>query len=116
MSRTLKNYPANWKKVSLTIRRLACGCCEWCHTPCDNLSVHHIGAPRPDGRRVKNGNPGDKHDLRRENLAALCWQCHSQADAPAHAGYAKRRAKRKEKQEKHRALGVGTGLVLYGRS
>ncbi|GCF06867.1 hypothetical protein KDI_04310 [Dictyobacter arantiisoli] len=113
MSFNAKKYPSNWKKVSLIIRRLAHGCCEWCGQPCENLSVHHVGAPRPNGRKWKNGDPCDKHDIRRENLAALCWHCHSQTDAPSHANYAKRTARRKEKRERHRALGVGTGLVPY---
>jgi 5-methylcytosine-specific restriction endonuclease McrA len=108
----LKNYPHNWKKISLTIRRLAHGQCEWCHVPCSNLSVHHIGAPRPNGRGWKKGNCQDKHDVRRENLVALCWPCHSAADAPGRFYAERHRAKKATKRAQHLALGVGTGLVV----
>ena len=55
---------------------------KWCGQPCNTLSVHHIGAPLATGTGWKRGNPCDKHDVRRENLAALCWTCHSTADQP----------------------------------
>jgi hypothetical protein len=77
------------------------------------LSVHHIGVPRPTGCGWKNGNPLDKHDLRRENLAALCWRCHSAADEPLKLKCEAKRAKREMKRAAHQALGVGTGLVVY---
>ncbi len=99
-------YPRNWPKVIRVIRRLAAGRCEWCHVQTDALTVHHIGTPYADGRP---GDPHDKHDLRRENLVALCHHCHFQADLPLFIKW-----KRREKQRKrHAQLGVGTGLVLY---
>jgi 5-methylcytosine-specific restriction endonuclease McrA len=84
-----KNYPSNWKKVSRTIRRIAGNRCEWCQyclgecysdgQPVVRLSVHHQGAAYANGTP---GDPHDKHDLRRENLVALCDRCHFQADLP----------------------------------
>ena len=110
-------YPRNWAKVSLIIRRLAAGRCQWCHTECSTLSVHHIGTRWATGTGWKNGTSCDKHDLRRENLVALCWQCHSAADAPIRekiqAKRAQRQAKREAKRAQHAALGVGSGLILY---
>lgn len=101
-------YPRNWKKVSLLIRRLANGHCEWCGAECSNLSVHHIGVPWADGRP---NSPSNKHDLRRENLVALCWPCHQEADRPAHERWLARKAARYTKREVHRSLGIGTGLI-----
>lgn len=81
-----KGYPHSWPKVSRTIRRIAGYRCEWCQRPFGTvypdgrpviLSVHHIGAAYANGNP---GNPHDKHDLRRENLVALCDVCHQQAD------------------------------------
>jgi hypothetical protein len=99
-------------RASRVIRRLAAGHCERCKRPCTTLSVHHIGAPRPTGRGWKNGDPCDKHDLRRENLAALCWSCHCASDEPIKSKCTGKRAKREAKRAAHRALGVGTGLVV----
>jgi hypothetical protein len=45
------------------------------------LTVHHIGATKPDG---SPGSPEDKMDCRDENLAALCQRCHLLADLPLH--------------------------------
>jgi hypothetical protein len=112
-TRTCK-YPRCWKRVSRIIRALAHGCCERCGRHCDNLSVHHIGTPyigRP-------GDKTDKHDIRRENLAALCYACHCELDGvdldTERRKFKKRKARRKNKLEAHRALGIGTGLVLVG--
>ncbi len=99
-------YPHNWPKVSRIIRRVAAGRCEWCHTECSTLSVHHIGTRWATGSGWKNGTSCDKHDVRRENLVALCWSCHSAADAPT-------REKIQAKRAQHAALGVGSGLILY---
>ncbi len=108
-------YPRNWKRVSQVIRRLAGGRCEWCGNTCDSLEVHHIGTAWADGRP---GSHCDKHDLRRENLAAICFTCHDQAE---HVG-AIRRKKRDQKKrrrarlEAHRALNIGTGLIPLGNT
>ena len=58
-------YPIGWKKVSLTIRRIAANRCEWCHVA--------NGSLRPNGSRVvltvahlgtvyADGKPGNKHN------------------------------------------------------
>jgi hypothetical protein len=101
------NYPRCWPRVSRIIRRLARGRCAWCHERCHmwELSVHHLGAPYADG---KPGDPHDKHDIRRENLVALCWDCHRMADAPIFERYKQRKGQRKQ----HASLGVGTGLIV----
>lgn len=107
-------YPSNWKKVSRLIRGLAQGTCEWCHKPSRTLSVHHVGAPRPNGRKWTKGNHCDKHDLRRENLVAICFECHDQVEqigAIAH-NQKKRKKRRQAKLAAHRALNIGTGLIM----
>lgn len=80
-------YPSNWPKVSGIIRSLAHWRCAWCGARNKKrlpgrkrrvvLTVHHIGVPYANGMP---GNPGDKHDLRRENLIALCQECHDLAE------------------------------------
>ena len=97
-------YPSNWKKVSLTIRRIAGNRCEHCGiangVPLPSgragkvvLTVAHLGTPFPDGR------PGDKHDkrdVRRENLAALCQKCHLSYDLEDHILHARQTRQRKK--------------------
>jgi hypothetical protein len=107
----VQKYPRAWKKISACIRRLAQGTCEWCHESCQALSVHHLGAPLATGKGWKNGNPCDKHDVRRENLVALCWHCHSTVDQPYYEQWQAGKAKRAAKRERHAAIGIGTGLV-----
>jgi 5-methylcytosine-specific restriction endonuclease McrA len=79
MPRDKAKYPSCWPKVSRIIRRLANGHCEYCKKPVKftKLSTHHVGIPYAN----KPGGRHDKHDIRRENLAALCRICHIQADA-----------------------------------
>ena len=103
-------YPRNWRNVSRIIRRLAAGRCEWCGCETNELSVHHIGAPYADDRP---GSTRDKHDLRRENLVALCEDCHEGVDhiSKVREQKARRDLKRRIRLEQHRALGVGVGLV-----
>jgi 5-methylcytosine-specific restriction endonuclease McrA len=115
------NYPRNWKKVSKIIRRLANGRCEWCGCETNELSTHHIGTPYADGTP---GDSHDKHDLRRENLAALCWPCHRDADqlypidptSPKYLAMRRykenKRLRKQLKREAHQALGIGTGLLV----
>lgn len=59
------------------------------------LTVAHLGTPHPDGTP---GDKHDKHDVRPENLAALCQKCHLDYDREDHvaAAYATRRRKRIE--------------------
>lgn len=105
-------YPRCWRKASRLIRfKLARGCCQWCGKESSTLSVHHVGAPYPDGRP---GDPRDKHDLRLENLVALCFECH---DGVEHIGkirdkQKRRKARRRARTAAHRALGIGTGLQV----
>lgn len=101
-------YPRCWPRVSRIIRRLANGRCAWCRQRCRmwELSVHHLGAPYASG---KPGDSSDKHDIRRENLVALCWDCHRTADAPIFEQGKQRRVQR----ERHASLGVGTGLMIW---
>ncbi|HZU00278.1 MAG TPA: hypothetical protein VFA10_11480 [Ktedonobacteraceae bacterium] len=106
MALSFNKYPHNWRKVSRVIRRIAGYCCEQCGQP--SHSVHHVGAPYADGRP---GNPHDKHDIRRENLLSLCFECHDRADNGALSFYAALQARGKSKRARHRALGVGCGLV-----
>jgi hypothetical protein len=105
-------YTANWPKVSRTIRRIAGNRCEWCSIPNGVplpsgregsvvLTVAHLGTPFPDGRP---GDKHDKHDLRRENLAALCQACHLRFDLDDHIVHAKVTRARK-KQERILASG-----------
>lgn len=103
-------YPICWPRASLLIRQLADGHCERCGLACNNLSVHHQGAPFANG---KPGNSRDKHDLRRENLIALCFSCHDELDhiRIVRKKYKQRKAKRAAKREAHQALGIGTGLI-----
>lgn len=101
-----KRYPANWKEISLSIRRdRANWRCEWCGAEQGQphpltgsrviLTVAHLGSPWPDGRP---GNKHDKMDVRPENLAALCQRCHLNYDRDDHIVHAKenRRLKRLE--------------------
>ncbi len=99
-------YPPNWPKVSRTIRRIAGNCCEWCHiengAPLPSgrkgkvvLTVAHLGTPYADG---KPGDKHEKHDVRRENLAALCQACHLRYDLDDHIQHA-RATRNRKKQE-----------------
>jgi hypothetical protein len=100
-------YPTSWKKVSLTIRRIAGNQCEWCGiangAPLPSgragkvvLTVAHLGAPYADGTP---GNCHDKHDIRRENLRALCQACHLRYDLPEHIENARRTRIAKKRAE-----------------
>lgn len=60
------------------------------------LTVAHLGAPYPDG------TPGDKHnkhDVRPENLAAMCQRCHLLYDMQDHIAARKRNRLKKKQQE-----------------
>lgn len=65
------------------------------------LTVHHVGAPRPDG------TPGDRHDkmdCRDENLLALCQRCHWLADIDIHIAKSKE-ARARKRDERRAATG-----------
>src|SRR5947199_3425192 len=103
-------YPHCWKRVSLIIRRLANGMCQRCGQPYDFLEVHHLGAPYANGRP---GNSHDKHDIRQENLAAICLSCHDELDLVVLIRSKKRdlRKRRAARIAAHRESVAGTGLV-----
>lgn len=109
MALKFRQYPANWRKVSNIIKRIAGYCCEECGQPVH--SVHHKGAAWATGDGWRPGRRGDKHDLRRENLVALCWSCHDSADNGALSFYARLRERGKAKKARHRSLGIGCGLI-----
>jgi hypothetical protein len=105
-------YPTGWGKVSRTIRRIAGWRCEWCNIPNGVplpsgrkgkvvLTVAHLGTPYANGQP---GNKHDKHDIRRENLAALCQACHLRYDLDDHIQHARETRQRKQ-QETARAAG-----------
>jgi 5-methylcytosine-specific restriction endonuclease McrA len=107
----IRKYPRCWKRASRAIRRIVGNVCQRCGEIRPNLEVHHIGAPYADGRP---GDPHDKHDIRRENLLPICYECHDEIEhvkAIRHRQKNKRQ-KRRAKIEAHRALGIGTGLVV----
>jgi len=103
----MSRYPTSWRKVSLTIRRLAEWRCEWCKiensAPLPSgregrvvLTVAHLGTPYADGRP---GDKHDKHDIRRENLAALCQACHLRYDLDEHMQHARETRQRKKREQ-----------------
>src|SRR5579859_3249226 len=104
------DYPDNWEKVSRAIRRIAKWRCEWCGVangvPLPSgraglvvLTVAHLGAPLATGTSgYRPGDKHDKHDVRRENLAALCQRCHLRFDLDDHIAHAKATRQRKERE------------------
>lgn len=90
------DYPSNWTKVSLVIRRVAQQRCEWCGV--------ENGSPLPSGRKgkvvltVAHLNH-DTHDLQRENLSALCQKCHLALDLDEHIQHAKETRARKKLEQ-----------------
>jgi hypothetical protein len=95
-------YPANWRSISLAVREEAGWKCEWCgarhrepHPVTGSmviLTVAHLGINRPDGSL---GNKHDTHDVRPENLAALCQRCHLNYDRADHIASRHRRRSRR---------------------
>jgi hypothetical protein len=105
-----KRYPSGWKKMSLTIRRIAGNCCEKCGVPNGVplpsgrngkvvLTVAHIGTPLATGDGWKAGDPHDKHDVRRDNLRAWCQRCHLLYDLEDHVQHAKETRQRKRREQ-----------------
>lgn len=102
-------YPTAWAKISLTIRRIAGWKCEFCGVPNGSplpsgragkvvLTVAHLGAPLATGEGWTEGNRHDKHDIRRENLRALCQACHLKYDLDDHIAHAKETRQRKRRE------------------
>lgn len=115
-----KRYPDGWKKISLTIRRVAGNRCEFCGVPNGAplpsgrsgkvvLTVAHLGIPYAN----KPGDKHDKHDVRRENLAALCQSCHLKYDIEDHMARARetRQRKRREAMERSGQLQLWEGSL-----
>jgi hypothetical protein len=129
-------YPVDWKAISLAVREAAGWKCEWCGAPngevitrdrrdpktwsvvtgCgDNeaddgvkttlivLTVAHLGAAHADG---SPGDKHDKHDVRRENLAALCQACHLAYDLDDHVRNAAETRRRKKIEAGQTAMEV----------
>lgn len=85
-------YPPDWNAIALATKEAAQWICQDCGMQCRKpgekfdthrrtMSVHHMGADKPDG------TPGDMHDkmdVRPENLRALCSKCHLARDLPGH--------------------------------
>jgi hypothetical protein len=103
-------YPTAWAKISLTIRRIAKNRCEFCGvlngSPLPSgrpgrvvLTVAHLGAPYATGEGWAEGDKHDKHDVRRESLAALCQACHLRLDLPDHIAHAKETRQRKRREQ-----------------
>lgn len=102
-------YPSSWRKVSLTIRRIAGWRCEWCgiengaplpsgRPGCVVLTVAHLGTPRATGDGWDSGDKHDKHDIRRENLRALCQRCHLLYDLDDHIQHRRENRIREQRQ------------------
>jgi len=101
------HYGSNWAKISLTIRRIAGQRCEFCGvlngSPLPSgragkvvLTVAHLGTPYANGVA---SSKHDKHDVRRENLAALCQSCHINYDIDEHIAHARETRQRKRREE-----------------
>lgn len=96
-------YPANWEEISRAIIERDGNRCAWCNNANGQphhitgskvvLTVHHLGAPRPDH---SPGDCHDKMDCRDENLVALCQRCHLWADRETHKRNAAQTRRRKK--------------------
>jgi 5-methylcytosine-specific restriction endonuclease McrA len=128
-------YPKDWKAISLAVREAAGWKCEWCGAPNGEvierdhkdpgtwwrvpasgepddprnkttlivLTVAHLGTAHPDGTP---GDKHDKHDVRRENLAALCQRCHLAYDQDDHVRNAAQTRRRKKIEAGQTAMEV----------
>lgn len=108
-------YPADWDAIALAVKVAADWVCQDCGMQCRTpderfdthkrtMSVHHLGAERPDG------TPGDMHDkmdCRPENLLALCSACHLARDLPGHVLNAARTRRAKKVASGQMELNIG---------
>ena len=95
-------YPANWPRIRRAILRRAGNRCEWCHAANHDphpitgskvvLTIAHLGEPFACG-----ADKHDKHDIRAENLAALCQKCHLGHDIAEHVANARATRERKRR-------------------
>lgn len=110
MPMDISRYPPGWRKISRTIRRIAGDHCEQCGIsnglPLPSgrpgkvvLTVAHIGAPLATGAGWRSGDKHDKHDVRRENLLALCQRCHLAIDLEDHIAHARATRQRKKREQ-----------------
>ena len=114
-------YPADWEAVSLRIRERARGRCEWCgarhgqpHPRTGSrvvLTVAHLGLPTDADRAAGRcwGDPHDKHDVRGDNLAALCQACHLGYDHDDHVRNARKMRRQRRIDAGQLAMEVNGG-------
>lgn len=92
--RNRQNYPEDWEEISKAIRfGRAKGFCEQCQAQHNSivwngqkfikvvLTTAHVGIDKPDGTP---GSKSDLHDVRQDNLLALCQRCHLVFDVEQH--------------------------------
>lgn len=113
------NYPRNWSRASWLVRKMSGFRCVWCGSAQD-VRTHHMGVPYANG---VPGNRHDKHDLRIENLYALCETCEARAERLFPGRPLKKSAEARKRdrwlqrqrclQRQHQRLKIGTGLVLW---
>ena len=118
------DYPRDWPAISACIRERAGGRCAWCgarhgrpHPVTGSivvLTVAHLGAPTAEDRAAGRcwGDKHDEHDVREENLCALCQRCHLSFDADDHARHAATTRRRKRVASGQREFADGTGTLL----
>lgn len=89
MPMDLRNYPPDWRKISLRIREREGWRCKWCgaengqpHPQTGSIVVLTV-AHHPDN------NPLNCAD---DNLQALCQACHNRLDAPMRAENRRKKA------------------------
>jgi len=64
--RSTSDYPKDWPKISLAIKKAARNRCEWCRKKDANIVTAHLDQ--------------EKSNCTNENLACLCGQCHHRYD------------------------------------
>ena len=93
MPMNLKDYPADWKRISLWVRETASWKCELCGAP-NGVKVYRneygqfLQSAHPAGGYTKpvkiiltvHHVNFDRQDNRRVNLLALCQRCHLKLD------------------------------------
>jgi 5-methylcytosine-specific restriction endonuclease McrA len=93
-------YPSSWSRIRHGTLRRALSKCECCGAKNGEahpltgskvvLTIAHLGKPFALG-----GDEHDEHDIRVENLAALCQHCHLGFDALDYAVHARKTRERK---------------------
>lgn len=81
MPKNKDDYPADWKDISLSVRKDAENKCEWCGV--DNYKPHPITKSKVVLTVAHIDH--DTQNNERSNLAALCQRCHLGHDAKQHA-------------------------------